>query len=272
MHLEAPHPTGLRHARPVITDWWWAWEANHTIFQIVDVYDDMDDPARLENLAQANAWNARLCGLAFEEPSGGIWEYTWQLTYRNPPDSMMAWIDVPRIGTKLPIYHGTGEAELMAGVGHCGWSALPVGGVGTHCVLTAHSGMQGTRMFDDIRELEKGDQFVIWALGEPHAYRVVSSVVCLPDKAIGLLRTEPDRDLCTLVTCTPLGVNAHRLLVTGERCAYEGDETKGVEAYVNRRTIPLLVGMSVLVGLMVFVGLRHRQRKRRRYERGETDG
>lgn len=249
-------------AWPVVSDWVWAWRAQHTISEITDVYDDMDDPARLENLAQANAWNAKLYGKPYEEPAGGLWEYTRQLTYRSPPDSMIAWLDVPKIGTKLPIYHGTGQDELMAGVGHCDWSALPVGGEGTRCVLTAHSGMRDTRMFDDIRNLEHGDQFVLWTLGEPRAYKVINSEVFVPeDAALVLKDPEPGRDLCCLVTCTPFNVNTHRLVVTGERCPYEGDETVGVEAYVNNRTIPLLVGIGALLFLIVLLIVRRIKRK-----------
>lgn len=237
-------------AWPMATDWYYTWEAEHAISSIVDVYDDMSDADRLDNLAQAQGWNARLRG---EDPGLELWEYQNQLTYRSTPDSMMAWLDVPKIGTRLPVYHGTGAAELTAGVGHCDWSALPVGGQGSHCVLTAHSGMQGTRMFDDIRALEEGDVFVVWSLGEPYAYRVCEIGVYLPQEALEHLRSEAGRDLCTLVTCTPFGVNSHRLLVTGSRCAYmeELGQTTGVEPWLNRRTIPLLAGIAVVVLVLV---------------------
>lgn len=103
---------------------------------------------------------------------------------------MMAWVEIPKIALRLPIFHGTGDAELMAGAGHLEWSALPVGGEGTRCVLTAHSGMQTVRMFDDIRRLEEGDVFVVRTLGEPYAYRVCEVRTCLPEDAAALLKPE----------------------------------------------------------------------------------
>lgn len=250
-------------AWPVVTDWYFAWQAEQSIQEIVSVYDDMSDPERLQNLEQARAWNARQAHQPYAEPAGDIWEYRWQLTYKSTPESMMAWLDVPKIGTRLPIFHGTGEAELMAGVGHCDWSSLPVGGEGMHCVLTAHSGMQGTRMFDDINLLQEGDVFVVWALGEPYAYRVCRIRTILPEQ-IDALHAEEGRDLCTLVTCTPFGVNTHRLLVTGERCEYTENmgATGGLTPWVNRRTEPLLAGMAVLAALLFVLWCRRRKRKR----------
>ena len=252
-------------AWPIATDWYYARQAEESISEVVSVYDDMDDPDRVANLEQARAYNARLAGLPFEEPEGGIWDYRTQLTYKGTPESMMAWVDIPSISTRLPIFHYTTEEVLSAGVGHVEWSSLPVGGEGTRCVLSAHSGMQNTRMFDDIRELEEGDTFVLWSLSEPYAYRVCDIRVVMPDE-VDAVGAEPGRDLCTLVTCTPFGVNTHRLLVTGERCEYvEEVATEGAKPYVNRRTGPLLAGAAVLIALLVaIVVMRVRARRRRR--------
>lgn len=245
-------------AWPVATDWIRAKEAEQSIVEIMDVYDDMNDPDRLENLKQAQAWNARLRG---EDPGIELWDYPIQLTYKGTPKSMMAWIDIPKISTRLPIFHGTSEDVLSAGVGHLEWSSLPVGGKGTRCVLSAHSGMQDTRMFDDIRLLEEGDQFVLWTLSEPYAYKVIKIQVIEPDE-IETFNAEGTRDLCSLVTCTPFGINSHRLVVTGERCEYNGEEQTGFPAtYVNRRTLPMLIGICVLLGVIVIVIISRRARR-----------
>lgn len=248
-------------AWPVATDWLRAREAESSISEIMAIYDDMDDPDRLENLRQAKAFNARLRG---EEPDFELWDYRTQLTYKGTPKSMMAWIDIPKISTTLPIFHGTDEDVLSAGVGHVEWSALPVGGPGTHCVLSGHSGMQDTRMFDDIRLLEEGDEFVIWTLSEPYAYRVCDVFVIEPED-VDRFEIDGDRDLCSLVTCTPFGVNTHRLVVLGERCEYSGVEQTGFPAtYVNRRTVPMLVGIVAICGVAgVFVAMGRRRAKRK---------
>lgn len=250
-------------ARPVVTDWWAAKQASESISEITSVYNDMDDPDRIANLEQAQAWNASLKGELDE--SYELWDYDTQLTYRGTPSTMMAYIDIPKIATKLPIYHYTTEEVLSAGVGHIEWSALPVGGAGTRCLLSAHSGMQNTRMFDDIRKLEIGDTFVLWTLSEPYCYRVCDIKTILPEE-VETCMPESGRDLCSLITCTPYGVNSHRLVVTGERCEYVPEETgitAPVEAYVNRRTTPLLIGCGALVVLLVFIIVMAALRRRR---------
>ena len=134
-------------------------------------------------------------------------------------DEIMGYVQIPTIGVDLPIYHGTAEETLDRGVGHLLGSSLPVGGIGTHCVLTGHSGLAGTKMLSDIDQLKKGDVFYLKVLDETHAYMVLDINTVLPEDT-SLLRIDPDRDSCTLVTCTPFGVNTHRLLVRGERIEY----------------------------------------------------
>lgn len=144
-------------------------------------------------------------------------DYTGLLNLRG--DGIMGYIQIPSIGVDLPIYHGTAEETLDRGVGHLLGSSLPVGGIGTHCVLTGHSGLAGTKMLSDIDQLRKGDVFYLKVLDETHAYMVLNINTVLPEDT-SLLRIDPDRDSCTLVTCTPFGVNTHRLLVRGERIEY----------------------------------------------------
>ena len=131
-------------------------------------------------------------------------------------DGIMGYIQIPTIGLDLPIYHGTAEETLDRGVGHLLGSSLPVGGIGTHCVLTGHSGLAGTRMFSDLDQLKKGDVFYIRVLDETHAYMILDINTVLPEDT-SLLSIDPNRESVTLVTCTPFGVNTHRLLIRGER-------------------------------------------------------
>jgi sortase A len=135
-------------------------------------------------------------------------------------DGIMGYVEIPAIGVNLPIYHGTEESTLDRGVGHLLGSSLPVGGAATHCVLTGHSGLAGQKMFSDLNLLKEGDIFFLRVMGETLAYRVTDIYTVLPEDT-GKLTIDAGRDLCTLVTCTPYGVNSHRLLLRGERTEYE---------------------------------------------------
>ena len=132
-------------------------------------------------------------------------------------DGIMGYVEIPAIGVNLPIYHGTEESTLDR---HLLGSSLPVGGFGTHCVLTGHSGLAGQKMFSDLNLLKDGDLFFLRVMGETLAYRVTDIYTVLPEDT-GKLTIDAGRDLCTLVTCTPYGVNSHRLLIRGERTEYE---------------------------------------------------
>ena len=138
-------------------------------------------------------------------------------------DGIMGYVEIPLIRVILPIYHGTASETLDVGIGHLLGSSLPVGGESTHSVLTAHSGMAGQKMFSDIDQLEEGDVFYLQILGETLAYQVDAIHVVLPHDTTYLGITQGE-DQCTLVTCTPFGVNTHRLLVRGSRIPYEEAE------------------------------------------------
>lgn len=134
-------------------------------------------------------------------------------------DGIMGYVEIPKIGVTLPIYHGTSDATLELGIGHLLGSSLPVGGESTHTVLSGHSGMASQKMFSDLNLLEQGDIFYLNVLGETLAYQVDAINTVLPYDT-SLLNISPGEDLCTLVTCTPFGVNTHRLLVRGTRIPY----------------------------------------------------
>lgn len=148
-------------------------------------------------------------------------DYNSQLNLTG--NGVMGYIKIPIIGVSLPIYHGTDDATLEAGVGHLFGSSLPVGGESTHTVLTGHSGMASKKMFSDLDQLQVGDVFYLEVLGETLAYQVDQIKTVLPYDTT-YLGIEADKDLCTLVTCTPFGVNTHRLLVRGTCIPYEEAE------------------------------------------------
>ncbi len=140
-------------------------------------------------------------------------------------NSIMGYVEIPAIEVRLPIYHGTQDATLEKGVGHLLGSSLPVGGDSTHSILTGHSGMASQKMFTDLHQLAEGDVFYLHILNEVLAYKVTEVNTVLPYDT-SLLGVKQGEDLCTLVTCTPIGVNTHRLLVTGERTVCEPVHTE----------------------------------------------
>lgn len=148
-------------------------------------------------------------------------DYEHQLNVAG--DGIMGYVEIPCINVNLPIYHGTGNDSLERGVGHLLGSSLPVGGESTHSILTGHSGMASQKMFTDLEQMDIGDVFYLNVLGETLAYQVVKINTVLPHDT-SLLGIEDGKDICTLVTCTPYGVNTHRLLVCGSRIPYEEAE------------------------------------------------
>ena len=140
----------------------------------------------------------------------------------NYGDGIMGYIDIPTIDVHLPIYHGVDSDVLAKGVGHLPESDLPIGGEGYHAVLTGHTGLPGAHLFTDLTELSEGDEFYIHILEQKLVYRVDQITVVLSHETGGLA-PQADEDYCTLVTCTPYGINSHRLLVRGERVESEQD-------------------------------------------------
>lgn len=140
----------------------------------------------------------------------------YEATLNLAGDNVMGRIVIPKIDVDLPIYHYTKEKELEHGVGHVVNTTLPIGGAFTHTVLAGHTGLPTARLFDRLEEIQAGDWFVIRVLGEDHAYQVTSTEIVLPSQ-VDSLALLPDKDLVTLVTCTPYGVNSHRFLVHAER-------------------------------------------------------
>ena len=181
-------------------------------------------------------------------------------------DPMMSWVEIPSIDVSMPIYHGTSEEVLMAGVGHLEGTSLPVGGTSTHCVLTAHSGMRNLSMFDDIRSLEPGDLVLLHTMNKTLAYKMVDSEVVLPEE-MESLTIEPGADKVTLVTCTPYGVNDHRLLVHCVRTKYNKKDVDKQKSLAGRhwgkREFAVLIVVVAIVLLLLDIVV-HAVRKRRK--------
>lgn len=196
-------------------------------------------------------------------------------------DGVMGTLYIPKIQVEEPIYHTVDDEVLQKGVGHLEETSLPIGGPSSHCVLSGHTGLPSGKIFDDLDRLEVGDYFIIQVLGEDHAYRIYDIETVLPDETQSLV-IQPDRDLCTLVTCTPYGVNTHRLLVHGERCDVpaewldrDADETfpSGYSQPMDRTIVPsALLGLlfaAILIGVTTAV-LRYRAKRGQGVRLGTT--
>ena len=196
--------------------------------------------------------------------------YNNLLTYNET--SAMGIVVIPKINVNLPIYHGTDQTALQVGVGHIASSSLPIGGKGTHCVLSAHSGMADSTMFDQLDRLEIGDTFSIISLGETLVYQVDQIKVVLPEETEDLF-IDPNQDYCTLITCTPYGVNSHRLLVRGvrventeevEQATLQSQQQIEKSTELDWAKIVLLVGLLASIPLFATILIVVTRRSRRK--------
>lgn len=216
---------------------------------------DTENAELAEQRWAAEAYNALLRGEAAVSIGGASAPpmlYAGQLTVGGA----MCTIDIPKIGVYLPVRHGTGAETLERAVGHVVGTSLPVGGAGTHAVLSAHSGMASAKLFSDIDQLAEGDTFYIHVLGEVLAYEVDQIATVLPSDT-SLLQIEDEQDLVTLVTCTPFGVNTHRLLVRGHRVPYVPElvtESSTTQKAASSWTQHYLTGLGVGLGVLAGVG------------------
>lgn len=248
-------------------------------FQYIEKLDQMDTTELKKALENAKAYNDSLShsDILIDPFSKKAVEtasehYGEQLNLTG--NGIMGYVNIPCIDVELPIYHGTEASTLERGVGHLVGSSLPIGGIGTHSVLTGHSGMANNKMFTDLTSLKVGDVFYLNVLNETLAYQVDQIEKVLPYDS-SLLNTVTDKDYCTLVTCTPLGVNTHRLLVRGTRIPYEEakvvQEERAVEEpeaesewekeYKNGLIIGIAIIVLVIIIILVFDSLFGRKGK-----------
>lgn len=169
-------------------------------------------------------------------------------------DGIMGYVEIPAIQVSLPIYHGTDSETLERGVGHLLGSSLPIGGNSTHTILSGHSGMASQKMFTDLPQLKEGDVFYLYVLGETLAYQIHSINTVLPHET-DLLGITANKDKCTLITCTPYGVNTHRLLVTGERIPYEEAQEIIEEIQASEEPIESTWEQEYLKGVYIALGI-----------------
>lgn len=226
-----------------------------------EMIQNVDDTSLKDARRLAEQYNNALAPVsAYEQESLSEASQNYDTLLNMGGNGIMGYVEIPSIQINLPIYHGTDSETLERGIGHLLGSSLPIGGASTHSVLSGHSGLAGQKMFTDLLQVKEGDVFYLHALGETLAYQVVSLNTVLPYDT-SLLGITPDADLCTLITCTPLAVNTHRLLVTGERIPYESaqeiqaemqQETTEVEsAWEQEYLHGLYIALAIVLLLMI---------------------
>ena len=251
---------------PTVSDYWNSFHASRAVAAYAQEVADLNSEEYDRLLAAARDYNARVAqrsntfALTEEEAA----EY--QSLLNMDGTGIMGYIEIPNIKLSLPIYHGTEESVLQIAVGHLDWSALPVGGEGTHCVLSGHRGLPSAKLFTNLDQLREGDTFTLRVLDEVLCYEVDQIRVVEPQDTDALL-PEPGQDLCTLVTCTPYGVNTHRLLVRGHRIE-NPDSADAIRVTSDAMQIePILVAPAVGVPLallaVAILLLSDRRRKRK---------
>ena len=239
---------------PSISDWWNSFHQSQIISSYEENVSQMDSEECERIWQQAQEYNEKLAGRSSFASLTEQEEKDYKLMLSMYDDGMMGYIEIPSIECRLPVYHGTEEAVLQKGAGHMNCSSLPIGGTDSHCVISGHRGLPSARLFTGLDRVKKGDVFLIRILDRSIYYEVKSIQVVLPEET-NLLKIEKDMDLCTLVTCTPYGINSHRLLVQGSRIneIYEKqNETEEAELEgVMRMRVMNFMKWSVLCLLIV---------------------
>ncbi|MEV7798990.1 class C sortase [Microbacterium foliorum] len=266
---------------PTAASWFSAWSHDTDVDGYVESVEQIPDEAVAEMLATAEAYNENLptgplrdpyaLGADGQQTAIGDGAAAYFDTLSADGTDAMARVRIPRIHVDLPIFHGTDEETLSRGIGHLYGSSLPVGGPGTHSVLTGHNGFVQATLFDDIDELVAGDIIVVTALGEDLYYEVDQTTTVLPDEA-DELRQVAGKDYLTLVTCTPTGVNTHRLLVRAERvdAPTEGSSVTTIEDTTDPAGFPWWALLVVGVPALTFVVVMPRRKSRNRSGRRAT--
>ena len=239
---------------PFVSDYWNSLHQTKAIVAYSQEVEELSNEEYEEMMSAAKDYNKTLTNrnVGYRLNDSQKKEYESLLNVGNL--GIMGYIEIPSIDCSLPIYHGTDETVLQTALGHLEWSSLPVGGVGSHCVISGHRGLPSAKLFTDLDKLQAGDVFMLRVLDEVLTYEVDQILIVEPQE-MGALRIEEGKDYCTLVTCTPYGINTHRLLVRGHRI----DNLKGARIVsVTADAIqidPLLVApiLSIPVLLLLLV-------------------
>ena len=257
---------------PTFSDWWNSMHQSRAVASYVEQVANIDEDQYEQLWNDAWAYNA---DLANRENSYVLSDEQKEI-YNRILDvggtGIMGYIEIPSIGVTLPIYHGTDETVLQIAVGHLEWTSLPVGGESSHCVVSGHRGLPSAKLFTDLDKLVTGDVFMFRVLDEILTYEVDQILIVEPHETQALL-VEEGKDLCTMITCTPYGVNSHRLLVRGHRID-NIEESVAIRVTADAMQIePIIVAPIVAIPmlLILLIGLLIPKPRKRRLDGCKTE-
>ena len=259
---------------PSLSDYWNSFHQTRAIATYAEKVANLNQDQYDEIWAAAESYNASLTDRVNAYLLSDAQKEEYQQLLNVSGLGVMGYIEIPSIDCSLPIYHGTEESALQIAVGHLEWSSLPVGGESTHCVLSGHRGLPSAKLFTNLDKLQTGDIFMLRVLDNVLTYEVDQILIVEPQET-DALRIEEGKDYCTLVTCTPYGINTHRLLVRGHRID-NIEEAKTVRVTADAIQIePLLVApvvaIPILLLLLILLLLPKQPRKKHGGEADEED-
>ena len=251
---------------PTFSDWWNSFHQSRAIASYVQTVANLDKEDYDRMLQEAQAYNRSLLTKSnryiFSEEDKEEYNSILDVTGTG----IMGYVEVPSIGISLPIYHGTEEAVLQTAIGHIEGTSFPVGGIGTHCAVSGHRGLPAARLFTDIDQLKEGDTFLLQVLDRTLTYEVDQIRIVLPTE-LQDLEIDPQEDYCTLITCTPYGVNTHRLLVRGKRIENQAMEVNVVAEAIQLEPVlvaPLVAAPILLVLIILLLALTRNKKSKTR--------
>lgn len=237
---------------PMVSDQWNSYHQTKAIAQYKEAVDGLGEEEYEKMWEEAEFYNAALSAQGNKAASGKEQKEEYEKMLNVGKLGVMCYIEIPGIKCTLPVYHGTEESVLQIAAGHVEWSSLPVGGESSHCVISGHRGLPSARLFSDLDQMEEGDFFRLHVLNEVLTYEVDQILIVEPQETAALQIVE-GKDYCTLVTCTPYGINTHRLLVRGHRIS-GNEEITNIHVTADAVLIrPYLVIITVAIPVMLLI-------------------
>lgn len=247
---------------PSVSNYWNSVHQSKAIVTYAEQVADLDKEEYEKLWKSAEEYNQKIAdeGIIWQMSDAQEKEYNSQLKVTD--SGIMSYIEIPKINCALPIYHGTDDAILQTAVGHLAGTSLPVGGESTHCVLSGHRGLPSAKLFTNLDKLVVSDTFIIRTLDEVLTYEVDQILVVLPDE-LDALQIVEGKDLCTLVTCTPYGINTHRLLVRGHRIPNEDTSVRATAdaLQIDTNIASAMIAVPILLILIVWLFIIKRKKK-----------
>ena len=249
---------------PSFSDWWNSKHMSRVITDYVNLIDDLDEDEYAGLIEAAHAYNRSLLSRTNGYTTTPEQKEQYNKLLNIAGNGVMGYIEIPSIGVSLPVYHGTDDTVLQVAIGHLDWSSLPVGGESTHCVVSGHRGLPSAKLFTHLDKVREGDLFMLRILDEVLTYEVDRILIVEPHEVDSLMISK-GKDLCTLFTCTPYGINTHRLLVRGHRV--DNLEEKTVRHVITEAlviepaVVAPLVALPMLLVLFIWILIPKKKRK-----------